>query len=444
MKKPKNVREIALDMLLSIEKQQAYSNLLLNQMIQKHKITGPDVGLLTEIVYGTLQRKLTLEYYLQPFLKKKVETWVLSLLNLSLYQMIYLDKIPDRAVIYEAVEIAKRRGHKGIASMVNGILRSVQRQGIKSLDEITDPLERLSIETSHPIWLIKRWVKQFGFEKTEQMCHENLHAPVQTVRVNQLKATREEVMWMLENEGFQVQKSPIIPHSIRILQGNVVHSQAFKQGYITIQDESSMVVAYTLQLSSEMEVLDACAAPGGKTGHIAELLQNTGKVMALDLHKHKTQLILENTKRLGLSNVEVMQMDSRLAGEKFQHASFDRILVDAPCSGLGVLRRKPDIKYSKTEEDLYALQDIQLKILSSVAPLVKTDGLLVYSTCTVDQEENVGTVQAFLEIHEEFELHPLQLPEALQGFSQSESYLQIFPQDFGGDGFFIACFHKKN
>ena len=168
MNKPKkNVREIALEVLEAIDKHQSYSNLLLNQVIKKHHITGLDTGLLTEIVYGTIQRKMALDYYLQPFLKKKVEHWVLILLRLSLYQMVYLDKVPERAVVHEAVEIAKKRGHKGITGVVNGVLRSIQRQGLPSLDLIKDPLERLSIETSHPIWLVERWNEQYGFEKTK-------------------------------------------------------------------------------------------------------------------------------------------------------------------------------------------------------------------------------------------------------------------------------------
>ncbi|GIN83751.1 ribosomal RNA small subunit methyltransferase B [Heyndrickxia sporothermodurans] len=438
----KNVRESALEILEAVEKNQAYSNLLLNHVIKRNHISGHDIGLLTEITYGTLQRKYTLDFYLKPFIKKKLEKWVQILLRLSLYQMIYLDKIPDRAVIYEAVEIAKNRGHRGISSLVNGVLRAIQREGVPSLDLIKDPIERIATETSHPKWMVSRWVSQFGIEKTKAMCQTNLLAPTQTARVNTTKATRNLVVEMLEGEGFEIQESPIVDEAIRCLKGNLAHSKAFADGFITIQDESSMLVAYALKVESNQFILDCCAAPGGKTTHIAEKLNQTGKVIALDLHEHKIKLIQENADRLGLTNIETKALDSRKVTEYFKKESFDRVLVDAPCSGLGVLRKKPDIKYSKSEEDLAALQSIQLSILEQAAQLLKPGGVLVYSTCTVDNEENENTVEQFLHRFSEFEPNPLRLTEAINTFIE-EYKVQIFPQDFGGDGFFIASFRKK-
>ncbi|WP_335870670.1 16S rRNA (cytosine(967)-C(5))-methyltransferase RsmB [Bacillus sp. 2205SS5-2] len=442
-KQKKSVREAALEVLESVEKNQAYSNLLLNSVIKKYELTGPDIGLVTELTYGTIQRKLTLDYYLTPFLKKKIESWVQQLLRLSLYQMLYLDKIPDRAVIFEAVEISKRKGHKGISGMVNGVLRSVQRDGVQSLDLIKDEVERLSVETSHPLWLVNRWVAQFGIEKTKKMCETNILAPFQSARVNVTKITVDAVVDMLHEEGVEVEKSVIIPEAIRAIKGNLAKTSAFKKGLFTIQDESSMIVAYALGLEKGLNVLDACAAPGGKTTHIAEKLDNTGSVLALDLHEHKVKLIRENADRLGLTNITTKTTDSRKAQNIIDNESLDRILVDAPCSGLGVLRRKPDIKYNKTEKDLMSLQKIQLDILDEVAPLLKKGGILVYSTCTVDQNENKGTVDAFLEKHSDFELHPLStLPEFVQPLIEKNT-LQVLPQDFGGDGFFISSFIKK-
>jgi len=438
----KNVREAALDILEAIEKHQSYSNLLLNKVIEKNHITGPDVGLLTELTYGTLQRKLTLDYYLKPFLQKKVEPWVLNLLRLSLYQMLYLDKIPDRAILFESVEIAKRRSHRGVSGMVNGVLRAIQRKGVPSLDKIKDAVEKLSIETSHPQWLVQRWTDQFGFEKTKKMCETNLMAPLQTARVNLTRTTREEVIKQLESEGFLVQESPILVEAIQSLKGNLVHSNCYQKGLISIQDESSMIVANVMEIEPNQLILDCCAAPGGKTTHIAEKLNGTGKVIAHDLHEHKVKLIKENADRLGLQNVETIAMDSRKIGEHYQSEIFDRVLVDAPCSGLGVLRRKPDIKYVKTIHDIRALQTIQHSILTEAAQLVKPGGILTYSTCTVDKEENEGTVQYFLENFPDFEAYSLHVPATIQPFVQNNC-LQIFPQDFGSDGFFIACFKKR-
>lgn len=441
-KRKKNVREAALEIIEAVEKNQSYSNLLLNETIKKYQFTGPDASLLTEITYGTIQRKMTLDYVLRPFLKKKVEHWVQLLLRLSVYQMAFLDKIPDRAVIHEAVEIGKKRGHKGIAGMVNGVLRSIQREGLPSLDDIKDPMERISIETSHPEWLVKRWVNQYGLEKTKQMCEANLLAPVQTARVNTTLTNRGEVIAKLEEEGISAVPSPLLPISIRAVKGNFARTRAYEEGLFTIQDESSMLVAYALELKPGQQVLDACAAPGGKTTHIAEMLGNTGKVTALDLHSHKVKLIMDQVKRLRLENVEVRAMDSRKASGVFDAESFDRVLVDAPCSGLGVLRRKPDIKYSKAEKDIYALKSVQMDILHETSKLVKRGGLLVFSTCTVDKEENADTAAQFLEHHPEFEPNRLQMPEAFS-MKDDEYSLQVFPQDFGGDGFFISSFRKK-
>lgn len=447
MSRKGNVRESALTLLETIEKNQSYSNLLLNNTIKKNEIDPKDIGLLTELTYGTLQRKMTLDYYLQAFIKKgrKIDDWVRQLLRLTLYQMIYLDRIPDRAAIYEAVEIAKKRGHKGIASMVNGVLRSIQREGIPSLDNIGDRAERISIETSHPLWLVQRWIKQFGFEKTKEMCEINLTAPLQTARVNTTKISRDECLALLRDEGYEVEESPIIPEAIKCLRGNLANSKAFREGYITIQDESSMIVAYALGVEKDEKVLDACAAPGGKSTHIAEKLQNSGEVISLDLHEHKVKLISENAIRLGLSNISTNAMDSRKVQEHFQKESFDRILVDAPCSGLGVMRRKPDMKYTKKEEDVTNLSQIQLSLLESITPLLKKDGIVVYSTCTVDREENDDVIKLFLEQHGEFEGDRTlkeRLPEAVRPLAEDFS-LQILPQDFGSDGFYIACLRKK-
>ncbi|MEH7106817.1 16S rRNA (cytosine(967)-C(5))-methyltransferase RsmB [Bacillus sp. JJ1764] len=443
----KNVRETALELLITIEKNQAYSNLLLNNAINKHQIPQKDVGLLTELVYGTLQRKMALDFYLSPFIKnsRKLENWVLHLLRVTLYQMVYLDKIPDHASIHEAVEIAKKRGHKGIAGLVNGVLRTIQREGLPSLDQVHDPIERLSLETSHPQWLVKRWADQFGYEKTKEMCEINQLAPLQTARVNIAKISRDDCVNLLEEEGFQIEKSPIIPEAIRSLKGNLATSKVFQNGLLTIQDESSMLVAYALGVSDHQTVLDACAAPGGKTTHIAEKLKGTGEVISIDLHEHKVKLIRDNAQRLGLENIKAVALDSRKVSEHFQEGSFDSVLLDAPCSGLGVMRRKPDMKYTKKEQDITQLSMIQQQLLQAVSPLVKKGGTLVYSTCTVDKEENEQMIKNFLGDHSEFEGDyslRSRMPEAIQPFI-SDYDLQILPQYFGSDGFYIAALRKK-
>lgn len=438
-----NVRDAALTILLAVDKNQAYSNLLLHQTIEKYKLDVKDRGLLTEITYGTLQHKITLDYYLEPFIRGKVDLWVRWLLRMSLYQMNYLSRIPAHAAVNEAVEIAKRRGHKGIASMVNGILRSILREGVRSTADIEDSVERLAIETSHPQWLVERWVESYGYEETADMLRENNIPPVQTVRVNTTKATVENVLTTLEREGVKAVRSEVMPECIHLQTGQAARTAAFKHGLITIQDESSMLPANVLNPQPGMKVLDMCAAPGGKTTHIAEKMQNEGSILAMDLHPHKLDLIDENTARLGLEIVQTAPIDGRKAASFLPKESFDAVLVDAPCSGLGVMRRKPDIKYTKREEDLESLQTIQLAILDNAAQVLKPGGRLVYSTCTVDKRENEGTVEAFLSQHPEMESEQLtNLPEKLLA-KQNNGMLQVFPQDFGSDGFFVAAFRKK-
>ncbi|HEK9099226.1 16S rRNA (cytosine(967)-C(5))-methyltransferase RsmB [Bacillus pfraonensis] len=440
-----NVRELALDGLMQVEKSGAYSNLLLNNLIEKSAIDRKDIGLLTEIVYGTIQRRDTLDYYLQPFLRKKVEAWVKVLLRLSLYQMLYLDRVPERAVIHEAVEIAKKRGHKGIAGMVNGVLRSIQREGVPALEEIQNPIKRLAVATSHPEWLVQEWTTAYDLETAKKMCEVNLIPPVSAARVNVDKGTVEEAMVLLQNEGVEAKHGDLSEDAIQIEKGNVAHTEAFQKGFLSIQDESSMLVARALEPEEGDMVLDSCAAPGGKTTHIAERLKGTGQVMSLDLHPHKVRLIQQQAKRLGLENVETKALDARKVQEYFGNESFDKILVDAPCSGFGVIRRKPDIKLGKGKGDSERLSTIQLSILEKVAPLLKAGGRLVYSTCTIEKIENEQVVEQFLQEHPEFEWDTTikeRMPEKLRPYI-NEGQVQILPHYFATDGFYIACLRKK-
>ncbi|WP_395096738.1 16S rRNA (cytosine(967)-C(5))-methyltransferase RsmB [Bacillus amyloliquefaciens] len=442
-----NVRELALEALEKLEQNQAYSNLLLTSVIKTNTLGDQDRGLLTELVYGTLQNKIALDYMLKPFIRKpnKVKPWVIQLLRLSAYQMEYLEKIPDRAAIHEAVEIAKKRGHKGIASFVNGILRSLQREGAPSFAEIEDPVLRLSTETSHPEWLVKEWVEAYGFEAAEKICRIHLIPPKQTLRVNHIKSDRETVLNEMENAGLEAEAGDLSPDAIKLLKGSIANTAFFQNGRVSIQDESSMLVARALDPKPGETVLDACAAPGGKSAHIAELMENEGSLTSLDLHRHKVKLIKEGAERLGLTIIDAQTMDARKAGEAFGAERFDRVLVDAPCSGFGVIRRKPDMKYTKTPEDSRRLSEIQLGILREIAPLVKKGGTLVYSTCTMDRTENEEVMHAFIQEHPEFEPDfslEKRLPEKARPFVQDGS-LQILPHYFGTDGFFISSMRKK-
>jgi 16S rRNA (cytosine967-C5)-methyltransferase len=353
-----------------------------------------------------------------------------------------LSKIPEHAIVNEAVEIAKRRGHKGIASMVNGILRSILRMGIPSLDKIKDPIDRIAIETSHPRWIVEMFAEMYGLETTMDMLKANNLPPKQTVRVNTLKATVEEAIQLLADEDVQAVQSKVIPQCLYLLSGQAARTEAFKNGIITIQDESSMMPSIALNPKPGDRVLDLCAAPGGKTTHLAEIMKNEGSILATDIHPHKLDLIGENCARLGITIVDTAPIDGRKAAELLQPESFDAILVDAPCSGLGVIRRKPDIKYTKREEDFDRLHEIQTELLNNAVALLKPGGRLVYSTCTVNKKENEETVEALLASHPEMKLAPIQhLPVSLLE-KQRNGMLQVFPQDFGSDGFFVALFEK--
>ncbi|UOG09150.1 16S rRNA (cytosine(967)-C(5))-methyltransferase RsmB [Bacillus altitudinis] len=445
--KKSNVREVALDALIKLEQNQAYSNLLLQSVMKEKELSDQDKPLLTELVYGTLQNKLALDYMLTPFVKKpqKVAPWVMQLLRMSLYQMVYLEKIPDRAAIHEAVELTKKRGHKGISSLVNGVLRSVQREGVPSFDAIKDPVKRLSVETSHPLWLVQEWVEAYGFEAAESMCRIHLVPPKQTLRVNQMKKNRTALQQELMDAGIETELGDLSEDALKLMKGSIVSTPFFQEGFVTIQDESSMLVARALDPQPGEMVLDACAAPGGKSTHIAERMNDEGKIVSLDLHEHKVKLIKQAAKRLNLTHIEVKALDARKASDHYDDASFDRILIDAPCSGFGVIRRKPDMKYTKSSEDSARLATIQQSILHETAQLLKPGGTLVYSTCTMDPTENQQVIHAFLQEHQDFEpdlsLNE-RLPEQVAPFVQNGS-VQILPHYFGTDGFFICSMRKK-
>ncbi|WP_257350144.1 16S rRNA (cytosine(967)-C(5))-methyltransferase RsmB [Pseudalkalibacillus decolorationis] len=447
----KNLREVATDILLQIERSQAYSNLLLNKSIQKNNLSGKDTGLLTEIVYGTIQRKNTLDFYLIPFIKKpleKLESWVLVLLRLSVYQMVYLDRVPDHAIINEAVDIAKKRGHKGIVGFVNGVLRNVQRNGVPSTDSISEKSKRYAILYSHPEWIINRWTEQFGEHTTREICEVNLQPPSVTARVNLIQSTVESVIDNLNDEAVITERAPLSHSGIRVVSGQLPSTETYQSGKVTIQDESSMLVGLAMDPKPGERILDACAAPGGKTTHLSERMENQGEIIAIDLHPHKVKLIEDQMERLKLTNIETVAMDTRNAAQLMEAASFDRILLDAPCTGLGVIRRKPDIKWTKTPEDIERIQIVQAELLESITRLLKPGGLLVYSTCTIEEKENRHQIERLLGNHPEFEWDTSfyeRMPKEVQPYiNDTKSDLQLLPHHFNSDGFYMACIRKTS
>ncbi|UXR77574.1 MULTISPECIES: 16S rRNA (cytosine(967)-C(5))-methyltransferase RsmB [unclassified Staphylococcus] len=430
------VRELSYQTLEAVLKDGAYSNLKMNEVLQEYPLGPADRGLYTALVYGTLKRKLTLDFYLKPFVKTKIKGWVRRLLWMSLYQYVYMDKIPTHAIINEAVEIAKQRGGKQTGNTVNAILRQATTQPLRSIDSIKNKEEQLSIRYSLPTWIIRHWKTHYGLETTEEIAAQMLRPSIQTVRVNRTKITPDEAIKQLEQEGYRVEQDNDIAHCLIVEGIGVMQSQLFREGKISIQDKSSMFVAEMMDLQQGHQVLDCCSAPGGKSCHMAEILDGAGNILATDIHDHKIGLIQHNIDKLGLSGIQAEQHDATVPYD----GVFDRILVDAPCSGLGVLRHKPEIRYTMTQETVDQLVKIQLQILNNVAQNLKIGGELVYSTCTIEQMENENVIYTFLKAHPEFEFVTIQDPRT----KEQVKTLQLLPQDFDADGFFITKIRRKD
>jgi 16S rRNA (cytosine967-C5)-methyltransferase len=418
-------------------------------MLQKHPLERADTGLVTEIVYGTIQHLNTIDYYLNRFVTKgvlKLEPWVRSLLRLSLYQVVYLERIPAHAIVNEAVNLAKKKGHQGISGMVNGVMRNVIRQKEHLIIPSDLPvIDRLALQFSHPHWMISRWINQFGEQTTELICQANNRPPKTSARVNLMKHSQVEMLAILQQEGMEAKPSKLAPSGIVIDHGgNLAFTRWFTEGSITVQDESSMLVAEAVDPQPGMRVLDCCAAPGGKTTHLAEKMQDTGIVVACDIHEHKIGLIREQADRLQLQSIQTVFSDAVDLIKYYADESFDCILLDAPCSGLGVIRRKPDLKWSKQEHEIAAICILQSKLLNAIHGLLKPGGILVYSTCTMEFTENQGMVTQFLQQNPLFTLEAFPNPMFLAEHSDaSTGMLQILPHHYDSDGFFIARMRKN-
>lgn len=430
-----NVRYVALTILDDVLTGEAYSNLQLNEAIKNEAVSKKDIGLLTELVYGTIQRKITLEYLIEPFIQTKLKGWMKRLLIMSAYQYVYLDKVPDHAIINEAVNIAKNRGDLHNSKAINAILRNFMSSPLRTFDEIKHDDKRLSVEASVPLWLTKHWITHFGYEKTKEMCLLSLTPPDTTVRVNTTRITVPEAIERLESNGYTVELDKDIERCLHIKGEPIVNDRLFKDGLLSVQDKSSMFVAEIMNVKEGSTVLDACSAPGGKACHIAEMLNETGQVDAYDIHPHKIDLIDFNVKKLRLKNVTT---DVHDATQPFNQ-TYDYILVDAPCSGFGVMRRKPEIKYEKTSKDVEALWHLQLEILENASESLAPGGELVYSTCTIEQMENENVVYSFLKANKDFEFSTFIDPRT----NQETKTLQLLPQDYNSDGFFITKVKRK-
>lgn len=429
-----NERELVLDMLLQITRDGEYSHIVIKNVLDKYQyLDKRERAFITRVVNGTLERMIEIDYIINLFSKVKVNKMkplIRTILRSSVYQMKYMDSVPDSAICNEAVKLAGKRGFVNLKGFVNGVLRNISR----NLDKINYPDEKdkvsyLSVKYSLPEWLVKQWLNVYDEETVKTIGSAFLEEKPLTVRFNERKIKKEDLVGILKKEGVTVGEVPEIPCALYL--SGYDHLSAlpsFCEGLYQVQDLSFMQVALWSGVKEGDQVLDVCAAPGGKSIHIAELLNGTGHVEARDLTEYKVDLLRDNIERSGLTNIEAVCQDATVY-DPDKKKSADIVIADLPCSGLGVLGKKPDLRYKMNEKTEADLVELQRKILSVVKDYVKPDGKLLYSTCTIHREENEGNVEWFLKEYPEFEL---------------VKDKQMIPGKDTGDGFYIAIIKRVN
>lgn len=429
-----NERELVMDMLLQITRDGEYSHIVIKNVLDKYQyLDKRERAFITRVVNGTLERMIEIDYIINLFSKVKVNKMkplIRTILRSSVYQMKYMDSVPDSAICNEAVKLAGKRGFVNLKGFVNGVLRNISR----NLDKINYPDEKdkvsyLSVKYSLPEWLVKQWLNVYDEETVKTIGSAFLEEKPLTVRFNERKIKKEDLVGILKKEGVTVGEVPEIPCALYL--SGYDHLSAlpsFCEGLYQVQDLSSMQVALWSGVKEGDQVLDVCAAPGGKSIHIAELLNGTGHVEARDLTEYKVDLLRDNIERSGLTNIEAVCQDATVY-DPDKKKSADIVIADLPCSGLGVLGKKPDLRYKMNEKTEADLVELQRKILSVVKDYVKPDGKLLYSTCTIHREENEGNVEWFLKEYPEFEL---------------VKDKQMIPGKDTGDGFYIAIIKRVN
>lgn len=425
-----NAREMVLKGLYRIETEGAYTNQVLKELLSGDDISFVDRGFVTELLTGVVRTGLRLDYVIERFSKiklKKLSPWVHQILRMGIYQILFLERVPDSAACNESVKLANRYANGGARGFVNGLLRTVVREK----ENIPLPKElpnRLSVEYSCPLWLTEKLLQQYGEDVTQKILSASLAKQPVSLRVNRLATTAEELQKELSDEG--ICTSLDAENSNRLfVEGaiDVNRSKSYKKGLYSVQNSSSMTAVEVLDPQCGDLVLDLCAAPGGKTAYIAERMGNKGSVSAFDLHPHKMELIQKTSERLGITIVSTAVQDATELMDEWVGKA-DRVLADVPCSGIGVIHKKPDIKWHRTIEDVKELCEIQKKILRNAASYLKEGGVLVYSTCTILKEENQEQVQAFLKENPEFEM---------------VEERNLFTHETGGSGFYIAKLIRK-
>ena len=420
-----NVRKLALEAIEKITRKKAFCNIVVNEFLNKFELSEEDRRLFTNLVYGTIQNLITIDFYLEPYIRrKKPKSWVKNLLYISVYQIVYLD-IPKYAIVNESVDIANIKD-KAIGSFVNAVLRNFLRIPLRSLDGYDD-IQRLSIKYSHPMWLVAYLLKDYSLEVLEKILQENSLIKNDAIRINTLKTNKEAIKTKLTEANIQFSDNALVENGLTINK-SIVNHPLFTEGFITIQDISSQMVSEITNPEPNSLILDLCSAPGGKAAHLAALMNNTGTIFACDVYPHKIKLMEQTFERLGVNNVKTQLIDARNVANKVKKESFDYLIADVPCSGLGVLSHKVDLKYQITLKAIEEVEYLQEEILEKSYQLLKRGGYLIYSTCTINKDENEKQIAKFLRRHEDF--------------TKVEERI-ILPFEYHTDGFYI-CKLRRN
>lgn len=446
-KKSRNARAITLDILQRVDQESAYAHILLASYLKKANVLKRvDRSLCTELVNGTLRWRKRLDWVIARFSHLPIDRLpdlLLNLLRIGLYQLLFLDRIPPRAAIDESVKLAKAVGLGSRAGYVNGLLRNIQRakKDIDYPDLGVDPIAHIAVVYSFPEWLVERWVTLWGVEKTIEICASTNQIPPLTLRTNTQRISRETLTTRLEEAG-KIEKTHFSPEGLVLkgLQKPISELEAFRKGWFQVQDEASQLISLWLSPLPGERVLDACSAPGGKTTHLAQLMRNDGEILAVDINQSRLGLVKESCLRLGAEIVEILVADLTSEGAFANKGRFDRILLDPPCSGLGILRRHPDGKWSKGPEEFDRMGKLQRRLIGQVSKNLKSGGTLVYSVCTTSPEENEGVIEDFLAENRSFRLiHQEEpLPKKCRSLINGKGFLRTSPLEHGMDGFFAA------
>lgn len=443
-------RETALKVIYKIDKENSYSNIVLNEFLKNDKtLNNKDVGLISEIVYGVTTWKLTLDEIIKKYSKiklNKISPWILNILRMSIYQIIFLDKIPKSAAVNEGVNLAKRYGNKGSVGFTNAVLRKITKNDYEKLFNEKDEIKKVSKTMSMPECIIKELLKDgLDIKQVVDICKSSNIHPNVTIRVNNLKTNKEELKEKLLEEKIEFQDGILDDFLILKKVRNLENLKLFQEGYFTVQDEAAGLTALILNPKKGDNVLDACSSPGGKTTYMAEIMQNSGKIEAWDIHEHRTKLVKNAANRLKINIIETKVNNASKENNQYLE-KFDKILLDVPCLGIGVLKRKPDIKWQKKVEDIKEISKVQSQILETCSKYLKPGGTLVYSTCSILKEENDKVIEKFLKNNSNFEVKKIELDEKngenyFEKYLKNKEYLQVY-QNEKTDGFFICKLAK--